>query len=84
MLYAVVYTLKMSYKTDYKIKGFFEYAEGLCVQFPFSESDLCSDIESKITQVQNVAPCVEVLAISSLNGDFDEDLNSHEITFTWT
>lgn len=24
-LYAVAYTLKMSYKTDYKIKGFFEY-----------------------------------------------------------
>ena len=25
MLYAVAYTLKMSYKTDYKIAGFFEY-----------------------------------------------------------
>lgn len=25
MLYAVAYTLKMSYKTDYKIKGFYEY-----------------------------------------------------------
>lgn len=25
ILYAVSYTLKMSYKTDYKIKGFFEY-----------------------------------------------------------
>ena len=25
ILYAVVYTLKMSYKTDYKIEGFFEY-----------------------------------------------------------
>ena len=24
-LYAVAYTLKMSYKTDYKIEGFFEY-----------------------------------------------------------
>ena len=24
VLYAVAYTLKMSYKTDYKIKGFFE------------------------------------------------------------
>ena len=43
ILYAVAYTLKMSYKTDYKIKGFFEYVvpplegfwwqdEGLCVQ----------------------------------------------------
>ena len=25
VLYAVAYTLKMSYKTDYKIAGFFEY-----------------------------------------------------------
>ena len=25
VLYAVAYTLKMSYKTDYKIDGFFEY-----------------------------------------------------------
>ncbi len=25
LLYAVAYTLKMSYKTDYKIDGFFEY-----------------------------------------------------------
>ena len=25
ILYSVAYTLKMSYKTDYKIKGFFEY-----------------------------------------------------------
>ena len=25
ILYAVAYTLKMSYKTDYKIQGFFEY-----------------------------------------------------------
>ena len=25
VLYAVAYTLKMSYKTDYKIKEFFEY-----------------------------------------------------------
>ncbi len=25
ILYAIAYTLKMSYKTDYKIKGFFEY-----------------------------------------------------------
>ena len=25
ILYAVAYTLKMSYKTDYKINGFFEY-----------------------------------------------------------
>ena len=27
VLYAVAYTLKMSYKTDYKIEGFFEYVD---------------------------------------------------------
>ena len=36
VLYAVAYTLKMSYKTDYKIAGFFEYVvpplEGFCRQ----------------------------------------------------
>lgn len=45
VLYAVAYTLKMSYKTDYKIEGFYEYVvpplEGLCVQImyigPFDE-----------------------------------------------
>lgn len=26
VLYSISYTLKMSYKTDYKIEGFFEYA----------------------------------------------------------
>ena len=31
ILYAVAYTLKMSYKTDYKIEGFFEYV----VPMPF-------------------------------------------------
>ena len=36
ILYAVAYTLKMSYKTDYKIDGFYEYVvpplEGFCWQ----------------------------------------------------
>ena len=36
VLYAVAYTLKMSYKTDHKIEGFFEYVvpplEGFCWQ----------------------------------------------------
>lgn len=27
VLYAVSYTLKMSYKTDYRMEGFFEYVE---------------------------------------------------------
>lgn len=36
LLYAIAFTLKMSYKGPHKIKGFFEYVvpplEGLCVQ----------------------------------------------------
>ena len=28
VLYAVAYTLKMSYKTDYRIEGFYEYVGG--------------------------------------------------------
>ena len=36
-----------------------------------TKSDLCSDIESKITEVQNAAPCVDVLAISSLDDDYE-------------
>lgn len=35
VLYAVAYTLKMSYKTDYRMEGFFEYLvpplEGFCM-----------------------------------------------------
>ena len=30
VLYAVAYTLKMSYKTDYKIEGFFEIGRASC------------------------------------------------------
>ncbi len=41
VLYAVAYTLKMSYKTDYKIEGFFEYVvpplEGFWWQDGFSD-----------------------------------------------
>ena len=33
ILYAVAYTLKMSYKTDYKIEGFFEYVVPLLEGF---------------------------------------------------
>ena len=38
VLYAVAYTLKMSYKTDYKIDGFFEYV------VPPLEVVLCQDL----------------------------------------
>ena len=43
ILYAVAYTLRMSYKSDYKIKGFFEYVvpplEGFWWQEEMSEVD---------------------------------------------
>lgn len=36
-----------------------------------TKSDLCSDVESKITEAQNAAPGVDVLAISSLDEDYE-------------
>ena len=43
VLYAVAYTLKMSYKTDHKIEGFFEYVvpplEGFWWQYGREETD---------------------------------------------
>ena len=35
-----------------------------------TKSDLCSNVESKITEAQNAAPGVDVLAISSLDEDY--------------
>lgn len=44
ILYAVAYTLKMSYKSDYKIEGFFEYVvpplEGFWWQGRYSRGGL--------------------------------------------
>ncbi len=43
MLYAIAYTLKMSYKTDYKIDGYFEYVvpplEGFWWDIDYSNKD---------------------------------------------
>ncbi|MGN1404903.1 MAG: GyrI-like domain-containing protein [Erysipelotrichaceae bacterium] len=43
ILYAIAYTLKMSYKTDYKIEGFFEYVvpplEGFWWDIDYSNKD---------------------------------------------
>ena len=36
-----------------------------------TKSDLCPDVESKITETQNAAPGVDVLAISSLDEDYE-------------
>lgn len=40
-----------------------------------TKSDLCSDVESKILEAQNVAPSVDVLAISSLDEDYEAVVN---------
>ena len=52
VLYAVAYTLKMSYKTEYKIEGFFEYVvpplEGFWWQDDVDGIDFCNEIFNRI------------------------------------
>lgn len=40
-----------------------------------TKSDLCSDVESKILAAQSAAPGVDVLAISSLDEDYEALMN---------
>ena len=47
------------------------YESGATPVAVLTKSDLCSDVERKITEVQNVAPGVDVLVISSLDGDYE-------------
>ena len=47
VLYAVAYTLKMSYKTDYKIEGFFEYVVPPLEGFWWQESICGIDYSDK-------------------------------------
>lgn len=47
VLYAVAYTLKMSYKTDYKIDGFFEYVVPPLEGFWWQEDDKGVDYGNK-------------------------------------
>jgi hypothetical protein len=47
ILYAVAYTLKMSYKTDYKIKGFFDYVVPPLEGFWWQEGTCCIDYGDK-------------------------------------
>lgn len=47
VLYAVAYTLKMSYKTDYKIAGFFEYVVPPLERFWWQEGILGVDYSRK-------------------------------------
>ncbi len=46
------------------------YDSGAAPVVILTKSDLCSDVENKIFEVQNTAPGVDVLAISSLDGDY--------------
>ena len=47
------------------------YDSGAAPVVVLTKSDLCSDIESKIIESQNAAPGVDVLAISSSDGDYE-------------
>lgn len=49
VLYAVAYTLKMSYKTDYKIEGFFEYVVPPLEGFWWQDGDCGVDYDNKDT-----------------------------------
>ena len=47
------------------------YESGATPVAVLTKSDLCSDVENKTAEVQGVAPGVDVLAISSLDGDYE-------------
>lgn len=47
------------------------YDSGAAPVVVLTKSDLCSHVESKITEAQNAAPGVDVLAISSLDEDYE-------------
>ena len=47
VLYAVAYTLKMSYKTDHRIEGFFEYVVPPLEGFWWQEGMSCMDYKNK-------------------------------------
>ena len=47
------------------------YDSGATPVVVLTKSDLCSNVESKITEAQSAAPGVDVLAISSLDEDYE-------------
>lgn len=51
------------------------YESGATPVVVLTKSDLCSDVESKILEAQNAAPGVDVLAISSLDEDYEAVVN---------
>ena len=51
------------------------YNSGAAPVVVLTKSDLCSEVEDRIAQVQNAAPGVDVLAISSLAEDYKAVMN---------
>ena len=51
------------------------YESGAAPVVVLTKSDLCSDVKSKILEAQNVAPGADVLAISSLDEDYEAVVN---------
>lgn len=47
------------------------YDSGAIPVVILTKSDLCSDVESKIAEVENTAPGADIIAVSSLEGDYD-------------
>ena len=51
------------------------YESGAAPVVVLTKSDLCCDVQSKIGEAQNAAPGVDVLAISSLDEDYEAVVN---------
>ena len=47
------------------------YDSGAIPVVILTKSDLCSDVESKIAEVENTAPGADIIAVSSLEEDYD-------------
>ena len=66
----------MSLNSNFNIRRLERYLSVTCESgaapmVVLTKSDLCSDVESKITEAQNAAQGVDVLAISSLTEDYE-------------
>ena len=48
------------------------YDSGAAPAVVLTKADLCDDVDSKVLEVQNAAPGVDVMAISSLENDYEE------------
>lgn len=67
--------LCMSLNNDYNIRRIERYLaaydSGASPVIVLTKADLCDDVEIKISEIQSVAFGVDVLAVSSINMDFD-------------